>query len=667
VRRLALRAAQIAVTFVLFALTNKIGGMFEIANGVSILFPAAAVSILACMYFGEVAAIGVVLGTMVTPWSPSMDLPSLFVSGVIVAIEGLIPAMVFRFRRDLYRDLRDMRSLVTFLIFGTLVNSAFSAVAGNLLVVSHRRGVVVDWHDVFVWWIADFTAALLLATPILAFGGSLLRRRGDAEPRSLSNTLQIVSVIILLGWGAAFAIRTYLLNDVERTRFREQRYWLEAEDTVNRMHANFLRAADVDAHDPAAARKLAEAERTNSAALVELRPRVADASPHLRQDFVTVAGGTAAWFAAARRSVAAGAPITSQASAHGTARSILHLRTLMEEANVSSWHEFAGKRSKIVLVASLLDVFVLLILGLASAILLVNVSRPFTQLRDAIAAMREGAPFDPSRVDSRYVEIRSLAATLAETSAALKAREEELRLMTERAVAASRLKSEFLAKMSHELRTPLNSIIGFSDLLSEEGPPVDEKRRLSFLQNVSGSARHLLDLINDLLDISKVEAGKMAMRFDTVDLRIAIANTVASTAPLFGRKGQEVRVEMPDQPMIVHADLGRMEQVLLNLLSNANKFSPAGESITVTTGADAAWYRIEIRDRGIGISPDDQQRIFEDFEQVQTAGATAAGTGLGLALARRFVEAHGGGIEVTSALGEGATFAVRLPRATDAG
>jgi signal transduction histidine kinase/integral membrane sensor domain MASE1 len=658
-RSASIRLAQIAGTFVVFAIANKLGGMFEIENGVSILYPASAVAVLACMYFGEAAAIGVVLGTMVTPWSPSADLPSLFVSGVIVAIEGLIPAVVFRFRRDLHNDLRDMRSLIAFVIFGTIINSAFSAVAGNLLVVTHPRGIVIDWHEVFVWWIADFTGALLLATPILAFGGSLFRRREDTEPRTLSNALQIVAVVILLGWAAAFAIRTYLLNQVEQARFEEQRVWLQAEDTVNKMHANFLRAAFIDEHDPQAAQKLADTAATNAGYVRQLRTRVENASPELRTEFHSVAAGTSAWFAATR---AGSSPPNTEGGAHATGRAILNLRTLMERANVNSWHDFAGKRRKIVVVATLVDIFVLLILGLASATLLVNVSRPFRQLRNAVSAMREGARFDASRIDSRYVEVRDLATTLEETSAALKARQEELKLQTERAVAASKHKSEFLAKMSHELRTPLNSIIGFSDLLAEEDPHMDAKRRGAFLENVSSSARHLLDLINDLLDISKVEAGKMPMHFHDVDLRIAIANTVASTAPLFGRKRQEVRVELPEQPMIVNADLGRVEQVLLNLLSNANKFSPEGEPITVTTAADPAWYRIEIRDRGIGISPDDQRRIFDDFEQVQSPGTMTTGTGLGLALAKRFVEAHGGAIEVCSAIGSGSTFAVKLPR-----
>ena len=224
-------------------------------------------------------------------------------------------------------------------------------------------------------------------------------------------------------------------------------------------------------------------------------------------------------------------------------------------------------------------------------------------------------------------------------------------MQTERAVTASKHKTDFLAKMSHELRTPLNSIIGFSDLLIEQEPAINSAKRVAFLQNVAGSAKQLLSLINDLLDISKVEAGKMSMNLEEIDLRAAIANCVASTTPLFARKNQVIDLALPKEPMIVHGDQGRIEQVLLNLLSNANKFSPEGDRITIATGGNGGNYRIEIRDHGVGISAADQQRIFEEFEQVHAKGTLSSGTGLGLALAKRFVEAHGGAIEVKSAAG----------------
>src|SRR6266446_9076417 len=199
------RLGQVAVTFVLFAICNKFAFNFEIEKGVSILFPATAIDVLACMTFGPWAAVGIILGTIATPWSTNPDLPTLTAAGVVSAIEGLIPWAVFRLRRDLHRDLRDMKSLLAFLLFGCVLNTLFSAVVGNIVVVHHPTAPI-DWNEIFVWFIADFTAAVLLAMPVLAFGGWLFNPR-DREPRKLVNALQILSVVVLLGWSAAFAIR----------------------------------------------------------------------------------------------------------------------------------------------------------------------------------------------------------------------------------------------------------------------------------------------------------------------------------------------------------------------------------------------------------------------------------------------------------------------------
>jgi signal transduction histidine kinase len=323
---------------------------------------------------------------------------------------------------------------------------------------------------------------------------------------------------------------------------------------------------------------------------------------------------------------------------------------------------YAAKRQKMMIVAGITDAIVFVILVLASAMLLFTISRPFVQLRSAIRTIREGELVDASSIDGRYLEFKSIADTLEDAARELRHREEELRQQTEKAVRASKAKSEFLAKMSHELRTPLNSIIGFSDLLTDQEETITRTKRLAFLQNVSGSARHLLGLINDLLDLAKIESGKLKLHLEDLDLRMSIRNTVASTQALFVRKKQDVEVVMPDEPMQMRGDAGRIEQILLNLLSNANKFSPEGDRITIRGDADEAMWRIEVTDHGIGIREEDQQRIFDEFQQVQTRGAPAIGTGLGLALARRFAEAHGGDITVASALGTGAVFRVRLPR-----
>ena len=655
------RLGQVAVTFVLFAICNRFAFNFEVENGVSILFPATAIAILACVTFGPWAAVGIILATIATPWGANADLPTLAASGVVSAIEGLIPWAVFRVRRDLYRDLRDMKSLLAFLLFGCVLNTLFSAVAGNIAVVKHPT-VHIVWNEIFVWFIADFTAAVLLAMPVLAFGGSLLNRR-DREPRKLVNALQILSVVVLLGWSAAFAIRTYLTSSLENGQVRHQRDAAQAETIINQMHNNFLKAAFILPADPAKGPRVDAARRTNDTYVSQLRALVGHASPELTRELPRITDDSAKWFATTRAALlATPSQGSSETTAHVIGREILELRGMMERANAGAWLIYTTKRHRMSVVAGMVDGLVLLILILASLTLMVNVSRPLAQLRTAISNMRDGQPFEASRIESGYVEFRALAETMEETDRALKIREEELLRQTARAIAASKHKSDFLTKMSHELRTPLNSIIGFSELLMEQDAQVDPQKRRAFLDNVSSSARRLLGLINDLLDISKVEAGKMPMRFESVDLRSTIVNTVASTAPLFDRKRQRVEVSLPDEPMLVRADPVRVEQVLLNLLANANKFSPEGETIEVRTTGDTDHWRIEIADRGIGINPTDQQRIFDDFEQVHPTGVLSAGTGLGLALARRFVEAHGGAIEVESAVGAGAVFRVSLPR-----
>jgi signal transduction histidine kinase len=662
VRSALVRAGQVAATFVVFAFFNAIAENFEVENGVSILFPATAISIIACMTVGPWAVVAIVLATMATPWSADITRAELMISGLLSAAEGMIPWLVFRLRRDLTADLRDMKSLIAFLVFGTIVNTAASAILGNLFVVSHPAGVHLVWREVFVWWIADFTAALLIATPVLAFGGAFLRTRGD-RPRTITNALQIVTVIILLGFAASFAIRTYLLNRLEQERLENHQILVETEEALHRMHANFLRAASIDANDAGAATKLAAAERTNEDIVRQLAPSLAHASSELAREFPGVAAATTRWIASARaRLHSATDAVPQQTTAADISRRIIGLRSSLARANAAEWTEFTSTRRRIMLVSALVDALVFVILVLAAVILLYTISRPFAQLRGAIRAMREGEPLDASRIDGRYLEFKSVADTLEETSRALRKREEELILQTEKALKASRAKSEFLAKMSHELRTPLNSIIGFSDLLSEQEATITPKKRLAFLENVGNSARHLLNLINDLLDIAKVESGKMKLHLENVDLRHSIANTVASTQALFVRKRQEVEVETPREPMLVRADASRIEQVFLNLLSNANKFSPEGARISIRGTAEASMWTVEVADHGIGISESDQQRIFDEFEQVQQRGVTSTGTGLGLALARRFVEAHGGEIAVQSSPGAGSVFRVKLPR-----
>jgi len=235
---------------------------------------------------------------------------------------------------------------------------------------------------------------------------------------------------------------------------------------------------------------------------------------------------------------------------------------------------------------------------------------------------------------------------------------------------ANRAKSQFLANMSHELRTPLNSIIGFSEILSDKLAGRIEPRFERFLGNILGSGRHLLGLINDILDLSKIEAGRMELVFEPLSLGDLVRGVESVMHSIAAKTGVSIEMEIaPELPPVV-ADPPRVKQILYNLLSNAVKFSPPGGVVTVRArrgGPEAAIdgrpsVELEVEDRGPGIRSEDQQLIFDEFRQVD--GQTTrnmGGTGLGLALVKRFVQMHGGTIEVDSETGRGSLFRVRLP------
>ena len=229
---------------------------------------------------------------------------------------------------------------------------------------------------------------------------------------------------------------------------------------------------------------------------------------------------------------------------------------------------------------------------------------------------------------------------------------------------ASRLKSAFLANMSHELRTPLNAIIGFSELLLDEPEEdgYDRESRQTYLQTVHDSGQHLLALINDILDLSKIEAGKMELRPETVHVAEVVTRTLATVAPLAARKQLVVTSDLDGSGDVV-ADEGKVKQVLYNLLSNAIKFTPEGGKIGVSARRAASALELTVTDTGIGISKEDQERIFREFQQLDSGPARKeGGTGLGLALSRRLVELHGGRLWVESGDGQpGSRFHFTLP------
>ena len=227
--------------------------------------------------------------------------------------------------------------------------------------------------------------------------------------------------------------------------------------------------------------------------------------------------------------------------------------------------------------------------------------------------------------------------------------------------AASRHKSEFLANMSHELRTPLNAIIGFSEVLSDRMFGELNDKQEEYLKDIYASGQHLLSLINDILDLSKIEAGRMELEVSDFDLPAAIDNALILVRERASRHGIRLGSAIDDRVGMIRGDERKVKQVLLNLLSNALKFTPEGGRIDVRAAMNDGMAEISVADTGVGIAPEDQEAIFEEFRQVGTADKKVEGTGLGLALSRKFIELHGGRIWVKSQSGEGSTFTFTLP------
>jgi len=257
-----------------------------------------------------------------------------------------------------------------------------------------------------------------------------------------------------------------------------------------------------------------------------------------------------------------------------------------------------------------------------------------------------------------YAEIQRYAAELEERVAE---RTRDLNLALEKAQAADRIKSAFLATMSHELRTPLNSIIGFTGVLLQglAGPLNAEQSKQ--LHMVSDSAQHLLALINDVLDISKIEAGQLEVRRERFDLRTAIENVLRMVTPLAQKKGLALSAVIPSGVGPLVSDQRRVEQILINLLNNAVKFTERGE-VRLECETRPGWVELRVRDTGIGIHPQDMDKLFRPFQQLETGLARHhEGTGLGLAICQHLASLLGGGIRAESEPGKGSVFTVTLP------
>ncbi|MDH5222581.1 MAG: sensor histidine kinase [Betaproteobacteria bacterium] len=317
--------------------------------------------------------------------------------------------------------------------------------------------------------------------------------------------------------------------------------------------------------------------------------------------------------------------------------------------------------------ASILRTALLLAAGfvisaLAALFMARGMVRPIRTLQEG--AQKIGAGELGERIDIRTGdELEALAGQFNDMSDELRRSyadlEQKVEERTEQLAVANRHKSEFLANMSHELRTPLNAIIGFSEALRERMFGELNAKQEEYLNDIHASGRHLLSLINDILDLSKIEAGRMELDVSTFPAPGTLESTLALVRERAQKKSIGLSLEVDPAIGEVRADERKLKQILLNLLSNAIKFTPEGGRIAVDARLNGAGLEIAVSDNGIGIAPADQAAVFEEFRQV---GPRAEGTGLGLALTRRFVELHGGSIRLDSAPGQGTTFTFTLPQ-----
>jgi len=315
--------------------------------------------------------------------------------------------------------------------------------------------------------------------------------------------------------------------------------------------------------------------------------------------------------------------------------------------------------------------------ALAAWLVARSFSRPIEELTAAAHEVSSGNLHRRAEVRSNN-EIGDLArdfnAMTGQLGEMIETMDEKVRLRTaelaearDQAEEANRTKSAFLANMSHELRTPMNAIIGYSEMLTEEMQDLGQDEFIPDLKKIHSAGKHLLGLINDVLDLSKIEAGKMTIYCETIDVATMVQEVESTVLPLVKKNDNHLEVELPADAGTMHSDLTKIRQMLFNLLSNASKFTEKGKLRLVVTrsvenGAD--WLRFAVSDSGIGMTAEQMGRLFKAFSQADASTTRKfGGTGLGLAISREFCQLLGGDITVSSTPGEGSTFTIALPAA----
>jgi signal transduction histidine kinase len=260
-----------------------------------------------------------------------------------------------------------------------------------------------------------------------------------------------------------------------------------------------------------------------------------------------------------------------------------------------------------------------------------------------------------------YVDRRDEIGQMARSLSTIRNALLELKSAQTQAEAASRHKSDFIANMSHELRTPLNAIIGLSDMLLEDADNPDTRELKESLPRIGTAAKHLLSLINEILDLSRIEAGRMAVKISAFKPAMLAEESLATVAPIARQKGLKLVANHPRQLPAIESDPGRVRQILINLLGNAVKFTDAGE-VRIEVSASDEKVRFAVIDTGPGIAQEDIDRLFQDFTQLDASSTRKfGGSGLGLALSRRLARLLGGDVTLASMVGTGSTFVLELP------